>query len=224
VQTTDLTFITNQDGQSLLDRFRVLIKDAEFFDCLVGYFYTSGFCKLYEPLEKTKQIRILIGIGTNQQTYDLINQSYLASVKLREIYSRQVVDEIENTEDTQEIENGIKLFKEWLESGKIQIKAYPEKNLHAKLYIITFSEGDRDKGRVITGSSNFSYSGLVDNLEFNVELKNASDYEFAKEKFNQLWESAIDVSEDYINTIVKKTWLRDDITPKALCHLLAMFF
>jgi len=211
MQTTDLTFITNQDGQSLLERFKVLIKDAEFFDCLVGYFYTSGFYKLYEPLKNTKNIRILIGIGTDQKTHDLIS-----SYEIKEEYSKEVVKKIEESEDNQETEEGIILFKEWLKSGKIQLKAYPEKNLHAKLYIITFAEGDRDRGRVITGSSNFSESGLVDNLEFNVELKNASDYEFAKEKFNQLWESAIDVSEDFINTVTKKTWIRDDISPYEL--------
>ena len=30
--TTDLTFITNENGQSLKDRFNVLIKDARFLD------------------------------------------------------------------------------------------------------------------------------------------------------------------------------------------------
>ena len=34
-----------------------------------------------------------------------------------------------------------------------------------------------DFGRVITGSSNFSQSGLVNNLEFNVELKDYADIE-----------------------------------------------
>ena len=48
-------------------------------------------------------------------------------------------------------------------------------------------EGDSDKGRVITGSSNFTEAGLQDNLEFNVELKNRSDYDFALAKFNELW-------------------------------------
>ena len=65
---TDLTFITNESGQSLLDRFKVLIKDTRFFDALVGYFYTSGFYKLYPVLEKTEKIRILIGIGTGRDT------------------------------------------------------------------------------------------------------------------------------------------------------------
>jgi len=52
---------------------------------------------------------------------------------------------------------------------------------------MTFADDDRDVGRVITGSSNFTQAGLLDNLEFNVELKNRSDYEFALCKFNELW-------------------------------------
>src|SRR3989338_2628304 len=70
---------------------------------------------------------------------------------------------------------------------------------------MTFHEGDRDKGRVITGSSNFSQSGLQDNLEFNVELKTRADYEFALSNFNRLWETAVDVSNDYVVTIREKS-------------------
>jgi len=35
--SSDLTFITNEKNQTLLDRFMVLIKDAQFFDILIGY-------------------------------------------------------------------------------------------------------------------------------------------------------------------------------------------
>ena len=52
---SDLTFITNENGQNLLERFKVLIKDTECFDVLVGYFYTSGFHALYQAPEKNKQ-------------------------------------------------------------------------------------------------------------------------------------------------------------------------
>ena len=72
---SDLTFITNEKDQNLLERFKVLIKDTELFDVLVGYFYTSGFHVLYKSLEHTKKIRILIGISTNKETADLIQQS-----------------------------------------------------------------------------------------------------------------------------------------------------
>ena len=70
---------------------------------------------------------------------------------------------------------------------------------------MTFHEGDRDKGRVITGSSNFTEAGLQDNLEFNVELKNRSDYEFAIQKFNELWAKSVDVTKDYVTTIEVKS-------------------
>ncbi len=63
---TDLSFITNEQDQSLKKRFEILIKDTSFFDCLVGYFYSSGFHAIYSSLENTEKIRILIGIMLNK--------------------------------------------------------------------------------------------------------------------------------------------------------------
>lgn len=70
-----LTFITNEKDQNLKDRFEVLIKDTNFFDCLVGFFYTSGFYAICKSLEATDKIRILIGISTSRQTYDLLHKA-----------------------------------------------------------------------------------------------------------------------------------------------------
>ena len=123
---------------------------------------------------------------------------------------------MEESEDARLVEEGTNKFIEWIKSGKLELRAYPSKNIHAKLYIMTFKEGDRDTGRVITGSSNFTQAGLIDNLEFNVELKNRRDYEFAKAKFEDLWAEAVDVSEKYTQTIHEKTWLTQNITPYEL--------
>ena len=42
--SSDLTFLTNESGKSLKERFSDILKtDARFFDCLVGYFFISGF-------------------------------------------------------------------------------------------------------------------------------------------------------------------------------------
>ena len=219
---TDLTFITNEESINLLERFKVLIKDTKYFDVLAGYFYTSGFYALYKSLEKTEKIRILIGIKTGRQTYELIekakNQNTLnfSHAETKEEFSNAVVDEMEKSEDQAEVEEGVQKFIEWLKNGKLEIKAYPTENIHAKLYIMTFVEGDRDTGRVISGSSNFSEGGLIDNLEFNVELKNKADYDFALKKFNELWENAVDVSDRYLETINSKTWLNNTITPYEL--------
>ena len=221
---SDLTFITNEGAQSLKQRFEVLIKDTKFFDCLVGYFYSSGFHAVYKSLEKTEKVRILIGISTNKQTYELMEKAKVekqqslqfSSSETKEQLGEMVENEMENAEDSERTEGGVAKFIEWIRSGKLEIRAYPSERIHAKVYIMTFGEDDRDKGRVITGSSNFTHAGLIDNLEFNVELKNRADYNFALDKFNHLWENAVDVSEKYIETIQNKTWLSDNITPYEL--------
>ena len=224
MKNIDLTFITNEKEQSLKHRFEVLIKDTSFFDCLVGYFYTSGFHALYKSLEKTEKIRILIGISTNRQTYNLLEQARKSNqqaidfshAETKEEAGNMVENELSDSEDNKNVEEGVNKFVEWVRDKKLEIRAYPSQNIHAKLYIMTFHKGDRDIGRVITGSSNFTQAGLIDNLEFNVELKNRSDYDFGRQKFDELWNNAVDVSEKYIQTIQEKTWLSQNITPYQL--------
>jgi superfamily II DNA or RNA helicase len=132
------------------------------------------------------------------------------------VYAELVEKELEESPDDADTENGVARFIAWIKSGKLEIKVYPSQKIHAKLYIVTFPEDDRDVGRVITGSSNLTQSGLVENLEFNVELKNSADYRFARAKFEELWANAVDISEKYIETIETKTWLNQDITPYQL--------
>ena len=211
--SSDLTFITNEAGKSLRDRFGVLLgHDTRYFDCLVGYFFISGFHKLYPALEKVEKIRILVGLKTDRTAYELLERAkeqgelaFKSHASAKEQVAKDVLGELEKSPDSEEIETGVHKFVEWVRSGKLEIKAHPAENLHAKVYIMTFTEGDRDKGRVITGSSNLSQSGLQDNLEFNVELKNRSDYDFAISKFNELWAVAVDVSKPYEDTVINKS-------------------
>lgn len=213
--SNDLTFITNDDAGNLRDRFATLIKATQYFDVLVGYFYTSGFHAMYPALESTDRIRILIGISTNRETLDLI-QRIQSHKEVREQFSLSVKEEMELSENELHVEIGVKKFLEWLKSRKLEIRAYPEEKIHSKLYVMSFKDGQMDMGRVITGSSNFTQNGLVENLEFNVELKNRSDYEFARDKFEELWAKGVDVSDKYVETIQKDTWLREDISPYEL--------
>jgi superfamily II DNA or RNA helicase/HKD family nuclease len=211
--SSDLTFITNEDGRSLRARFYALLgPNTRFFDCLVGYFFISGFHHLYPALEQTEKIRILIGLKTDRQTYNLLQQAksqqelFTAShAETKEQVPADVLRELDEAEDAAPVEQGVKKFIEWCQSGKLEIKVYPSAQIHAKLYIMTFVADHMDKGRVVTGSSNFSHSGLQGNLEFNVELKNRADYEFSLLKFNELWEEAVEVSETYVDTITKKS-------------------
>jgi hypothetical protein len=74
--SSELTFLTNEPGNTLRDRFEVLLHDdTRYFDCLVGYFFISGFYKLYLSLENVERIRILVGLQTDRSAYDLLQRT-----------------------------------------------------------------------------------------------------------------------------------------------------
>ncbi len=216
---SDTRFFTNTDTDSLYNRFSHTIKHSQYFDILVGYFRTSGFYKLYTELETVEKIRILVGLNVDKKTVTLIDTArqqrlnFEANQKCRDNYSEILEKEIECSEDTLELEIAAQKFIEFIKSGKLEIRVHPSQNIHAKLYIHRFQPMGIDFGRVITGSSNFSENGLIAQYEFNVELKDRSDVEFALNKFENLWLDGIDVSNEYVDTIQTKTWLSNDITP-----------
>jgi len=59
--TTDTKFFTNDEGLTLLDRFKSTLKDARFFDVLVDFFRISGFYQLVDSFDNIEKTRILVG-------------------------------------------------------------------------------------------------------------------------------------------------------------------
>lgn len=239
IDHSDLTFFTNEEGQSLLSRFKATLKDTQLFDVLVGYFRTSGFYQLYESLEPVEKIRILVGLNVDRETYEIMQYheqmgmlDFESHQRTKKQFQQSLKTEIETSnENDNHLEIGINRFIEFLKTDcenqeqdksiggngkKLEIRAFPSKNIHAKVYIGRFYPDDRDYGFVITGSSNFSESGFIANREFNVELRKKMDVKFAENQFNTLWKESVDISDDFIDTITKKTWLNDEITPYEL--------
>lgn len=208
----DLTFFTNEPERTLYDRFnKVLQFHTQYFDILVGYFRTSGFHLLYPAMKDIEKIRILVGINVDRDTFNL-----LSTMKIKDEFSETISKEFENSDDSNEIEEGVKKFIDWIKTGKLEMKVYPHDIIHAKVYIMRKSSEADQFGSVITGSSNFTKSGLKNNLEFNVELKDKRDVEFALDSFEALWSASIDITEDYVNTVQNKTWISENITPYEL--------
>jgi len=220
ISQTDLRFFTNEPDETLYDRFVQTLKDVQYFDVLVGYFRTSGFRRLYASLETVEKIRVLVGLSVDAAAYRTVEQlraegrlDFDSHQRTRETFSRNLAAEMDGSENAYEVEEAARKFVEFLASGRLELRAYPSRDLHAKVYISRFGPHDRDYGRVITGSSNFSENGLVAQREFNVELKDRPDVVFALQKFEELWAEGVDLSDAYVDTLNTKTWLSDRITP-----------
>jgi superfamily II DNA or RNA helicase len=120
--STDLTFLTNEPGNTLADRFQTLLtKDTRFFDCLVGYFFISGFYKLYPSLENVEKIRILVGLKTDRTAYELLERvreqtefAFKSHAEAKREVAAEVLQELEKSHDSSEIEAGVHRFVEWV--------------------------------------------------------------------------------------------------------------
>lgn len=212
-------FFTNSGDNTLINKFEGIFKhtSVHYFDALVGYFRSSGYFKIREHLDSVKEIRILVGIDVDH----LISEAARKGLEFnfntnvtREEFIREFKEDIQQAAYRKDVEEGIIQFVDDVTSGRIQIKAHPDKNIHAKIYIFRPENwNEHNSGSVITGSSNLSESGLDRNFEFNVELRDYDDVVYAETTFEDLWKEAIDILPEEISNVKKETYLNDEFTP-----------
>lgn len=212
-------FFTNSGDNTLLKKFDGIFKhtNVHFFNALVGYFRASGYFKIREHLADVKEIKILVGIDVDH----LISEAARKGLEFnfnsditKEEFIRELKEDIQEASYKSDVEEGIIQFIEEIVSGKIEIKAHPNKNIHAKIYIFRPEQwNEHNSGSVITGSSNLSESGLDKNFEFNVELRDYDDVAFAQKTFDSLWEEGIHILPKEIVQVKKQTYLNDEFTP-----------
>ena len=217
-------FFTNDGENTLLNKFKGVFehnKDIEYFDALVGYFRASGYFRIREYLNDVPKIRILVGIDV-----DKIVAKYNAKGLLFQGDANQTLieflndakDDIQSAKYSKDVEEGILQFIEDISTKKIEIKAHPSRKLHAKIYIFRPDKwNEHNQGKVITGSSNLSDSGLggfeASNYEFNVILESYDDVAFASNEFEKLWAEGIVILPVEISRVKEETYLNDSFTP-----------
>lgn len=217
-------FFTNQDDNSLLKKFEGVFTNIEsirHFDALVGYFRTSGYFKVRAFLDRIPKIRILVGINVDKliKKYHDKGQIFLENPEeTKEDFLGEIIKNIQESNYDEVTEKGILQFIEDLISGKIELRAHPNKKIHAKVYIFRPSIfNEYAPCEVITGSSNLTDAGLGanpdSNYEFNVSLRDYEDVKFATEEFESLWDKSTPILKEEADRIKKHTYLRDDFTP-----------
>lgn len=217
-------FFTNKEENTLINKFKGVFTynpNIVCFDALVGYFRASGYFRIREFLNEVPKIRILVGINVDKliaNAHEGGMQFFANHDKTREEFIQETINDIQKADYNKETEEGIIQFIEDIISKKIEIKAHPDKKLHAKIYIFRPEPFNKHTpAQVITGSSNLTDAGLGfgsnHNYEFNVQLNDYEDVKFATDEFNSLWNEAIDILPADIEGVKKTSYLNDDITP-----------
>ncbi len=125
-QNSDLTFFTNDENGTLLDRFKATLADTRLFDVLVGYFRSSGFYQLYDSIEPVEKTRILVGLGIDEDSTravtDYRSQSVLdfeSHQSAKTQFQETLIEEIEHSEESDDkLELGLKKFIQFKAANK----------------------------------------------------------------------------------------------------------
>ncbi|WP_051424287.1 helicase-related protein [Aphanizomenon flos-aquae] len=229
-------FFTNSEENTLINKFAGVFTynpHIQYFDALVGYFRASGYFRIRPFLDKVPQIRILVGINVDKMLADAQKSGlefFKHEERTRADFIQEIQKDIENANYDQETEQGILQFIDDIIQGKIQVKAHPEKKIHAKVYILRPEPfNQHTPATAITGSSNLTDAGLGGgnfyNYEFNVQLTEYDDVQFATTEFEKLWVESVDILPVDIKDITKETYLNAETTPFELyIKLLSEYF
>ncbi len=212
-------FFTNNDQNTLFKKFEGIFTHTQVaeFDVLVAFFRASGYFMIQPFMREVKKIRILVGIDVDHLMSEAAKKGLefkFNANETREEFLAELKQDIQQAAYTKEVEEGMIEFINRVGDGSIEIKAHPDKNIHAKIYIFRPANfNEHNSGSVITGSSNLSISGIENNFEFNVELRDFDDVVFASRTFEDLWKEGIDISSGSVDEIKKATYLNEDFTP-----------
>lgn len=224
-------FFTNEEGRTLLEKIEGIFqhKKIHFLDVLVGYFRASGYFRIRPYVQRSGKIRILVGINIDrlvQEAWDKGLQFGANPSTSREQFLAALTGDIQASTYDRKVEDGMVGLVDDIATGKVEIRIHPSQTIHAKVYI--FREETKHAhgyGAVITGSSNLTDAGLERNFEFNVELRDDHDIDFATETFNRLWDEGVPIGPEHVQEVKRQTFLNDSFTPHELfIKFLAEYF
>lgn len=226
-------FIQNSGEQNLSQIINNLLPSkTKAMDFLVGYFYFSGVEEIYKNIGD-KPMRILVGLDMDHDILKKTNefdfyaeQRRLSNKEIREDFYGSLVNLFNQTGyfENDKQAAAFKIYFEKIKNGTLEIRKTKDPS-HAKMYIFDYkdelTEGGETPGTVITGSSNFTYSGLQTNNEINVRFHGKPEYDDAKAIFERLWETSTPIIDkdrikDFEQGVMKHVWFEQTPTPYLL--------
>ena len=219
-------FFTNRNGNTLMKEFEGVLQHNNHIknlDAVVGFLRASGYFSLRPFLDNINKVRVLIGIDVDKYIALAANQGKIffgAEEEVKEDCLRKIRKDIEDSNYTKDVENGMLQMVQDLIDGKLELRAHPSKRIHAKLYVLYPDDFNQySQGIAITGSSNLSGNGLGisqdKQYEFNVKLDRFDDVKFAKDEFELLWKEAegCEITAEDIKVTIDRTYLKGDVSP-----------
>lgn len=161
-------------------------------DIATGYFELGGLLALDGAWQSVAEIRILMGDEVSLRTKRAFNDG------LQKI-TETLDDSIESEKRKNDFLKGVPAIVEALKTGQIKCRVYRKDKFHAKAYI-THAEKAVIGSAALVGSSNFTYPGLCDNVELNIQVT-GSQVNALQNWYEMHWNEAEDVTPEILRVM-----------------------
>jgi SNF2 family DNA or RNA helicase len=191
----DLVDNGSVSGQQLAEVLASVLSDCPepLLWVATAYFNLDGFEVLGEALERTAELRLLL--GTEQE------QEFVLTQRLAQELERHFA--LVRPESQRKVER----WAEFLKRDTVLVRRYKPRErgriLHGKMYLIHNVRGFGTLG--VVGSSNFTGAGLTTNLELNAVLKQRSATDDLRQWYEQLWQEADDYKKELLDMLEQFT-------------------
>jgi len=190
---SELFIVDNSDEQwKVRDYLHDWCQLAGALDVATGYFEIGSLLALDGGWQKIDQIRILMGDEVSRRTKQAFVEG-LERIKHRLDLS------LESEKEKNDFLVGVPAVVDAIRSGKIKCRVYRKEKFHAKTYITRARQAVLG-GFALVGSSNFSYPGLTQNVELNVQIT-GRQVTALQEWYEKHWNEAEDVTQEILRVI-----------------------
>lgn len=160
---SDLFIVDNSDADWKVCRYlHDWCQISKSIDIATGYFEIGSLLCLQDEWQKVDAIRILMGDEVSQRTRTAFAEG-LARIRGR------LDSSLEKEKEKNDFLAGVPAIVEAIRSGKILCRVYRKEKFHAKAYL-THARLEVVGSSALVGSSNFTYPGLTENIELNVQI------------------------------------------------------
>lgn len=209
-------------------------------DFCIGYFNLRGWNQIVDEVDtlqgetvyeldefqqdirKTRYCRLLIGMHRPDE--ELIRELYSCrepepidneqmlrcKLKIAAEFQRQLMLGAPTNKDEQTLRH----LAEQLRGGRVCVKLYLRRPLHAKLYL-AYRDDDASPRPTIMGSSNLTYAGMAGQGELDTQIADKDNTKKLADWFDEHWNDpqCLDITEELLN-VIDNSWAgQQDLKP-----------
>ena len=161
-------------------------------DVATGYFKIGSLLSLKNEWQKVDKIRVLMGDEVSLRTKNAFAEGLCQAAS-------KLDQSIEKEKQQNDFLLGVLAIVDAIRARKIECRIYGKEKFHAKAYI-THARLEVVGSSALVGSSNFTYPGLHENIELNVQIT-GRPVTVLQEWYEEHWDQAEDVTPEILKTI-----------------------